>query len=58
MYLQKEYIIHLAAVSHAPASPLGVSIIVKTELSLAQMIYGSRIWFVFPININDLLCLS
>lgn len=32
MYLQKEYTIHLAVVSHVPASPLGVSNIVKTEV--------------------------
>lgn len=37
--------------------PLGVSNVVKTEFS-PQMIYTPIVWFVFPSNINDLLCLS
>lgn len=57
MYLQKEYTIHLAVVSHALAIRLGVSNVVKTEFS-PQMIYTPIVWFVFPSNINDLLCLS
>lgn len=57
MYLQKEYTIHLAVVSHAPATPSGVSNIVKTESS-PQMIYTPIVWFVFLANISDLLCLS
>ena len=57
MYLQKEYTIHLAVVSHAPATPSGVSNIVKTESS-PQMIYTPIVRFVFLANISDLLCLS
>lgn len=57
MYLQKEYTIHLTVVSHALAIPLGVSNVVKTEFS-PQMIYMPIVQFVFPSNINDLLCLS
>lgn len=57
MYLQKEYTIHLAVVSHAPESPMGVSNIVKTESS-PHMIYTPIVWFVFLTNIGDLLCLS
>lgn len=57
MYLQKEYTIHLAVVSHAPSTPSGVSNIVKTECS-PQMIYTPIVWFVFLTNISDLLCLS
>lgn len=38
MYLQKEYTIHLAVVSHAPKSPMGVSNIVKMGSS-PHMIY-------------------
>ena len=55
MSLQKEYTIHLAVVSHALATLLGVSNIVKTESSL-QMIYTSIVWFVFLTNMSDLLC--
>lgn len=57
MYLQKEYTIHLTVVSHAPATPSGVSNIVKTKSS-PQMIYTPIVWFVFLTNISDLLCLS
>lgn len=57
MYLQKEYTIHLAVVSHVTETPLGVSNIVKTESS-PQMIYTPIVWFVFLTNISDLLCLS
>lgn len=57
MYLQKEYTIHLAVVSHAPQSPPGVSNIVKT-VSNPLMIYTPIGWFVFLTNISDLLCLS
>lgn len=57
MYLQKEYTIHLAVVSHPPESPMRVSNTVKMESS-AQMIYIPIVWFVFLTNISDLLCLS
>lgn len=57
MYLQKEYTIHLAVVSHAPKSPMGVSNIVKMGSS-PHMIYTPIVWFVFLTNISDLLFLS
>lgn len=57
MYLQKEYTIHLAVVSHVPVFPSGVSNVVKTEFN-PQMIYLPIVPFVFPSNISNLLCLS
>ena len=55
--LTKEIHYHLAVVSHVPATPSGVSNIVKTETS-SPVIYTPILWFVFLANISDLLCLS
>lgn len=41
MYLQKEYTIHLAVVSHAPTTPSGVSNIVKTKSSPPNDLYAN-----------------
>lgn len=58
MYLQKEYTIHLAVVSHAPATPPGVSNIVKTKSSPQNDLYANGVdcfsykhqWLIVPFT--------
>lgn len=54
MYVQKQYKLHLPAVSHEPGTPVGVADFVETR-SNPLVIYKAIAQLVFLPNISDLL---